>query len=147
MIINKLKRLLKAQMEKGDALRKESRSTIEKLREEFDSLVKEFMLYKKNETGNKKNSKSYVPDLGAHKPTEIERNLGPVLAEGSIYHHKNNDNNQRDSDAKKRGNRESYEDVEEMDMDYNAKEEGHGGNERSNPPFVPLLSLGKIADK
>lgn len=52
------------------------------------------------------------------------------------------------SDAKRRGNRESYEDAEEMDLDLNMpNEELRDNNERSNQPHVPLLSLGRIADK
>lgn len=101
------------------------------------------MAYKKAEPGRgrdvKKGSKSYIPDIGVHRPTEMERNLGPILAEGGSYPPK------RDSE-RKRPARESYED-EEMDLDYGEKEKQNEQNQSNNPPFVPLLSLGKIGEK
>lgn len=103
MIINKLKKMLKVQMEKGEALRKESHETIEKLREEFDSLVREFMNYKKS-------SKTYAPDLGAQKPPAIDKNL----ADSTAYHKRVD----KDHDIKRRKNKESYDESEKMDIDY-----------------------------
>jgi hypothetical protein len=102
MIINKLKKMLKVQMEKGEALRKESHETIEKLREEFDSLVREFMNYKKS-------SKSYAPDLGGQKPPGIDKNL----ADPTLYHKRL----EKDHDIKKRKNKESYDESDKMDVD------------------------------
>jgi hypothetical protein len=113
--------MLKVQMEKADSLRKESHSTVEKLREEFDSLVREFMNYKKNDgkSSNKKTSKSYVPDMTAQNKQEIDRNMG----DPGSYHKRH--------DGKK--NHDEQEVADSKDKDKG-----------SNPPFVPLLSLGKI---
>lgn len=134
---SKLKKLLKMQMEKGDALQKETHITVEKLRKEFDSLVKEFMLYKKNEG---KNSKNYVPDLG-HR--DLDKNLGPVLAEGGAYHHKRD--NPRPN---KRATRESHDEVEEMDVDNKKlNHDNQQANEKANNPLITQLNLGKIVDK
>lgn len=145
----KLKKMFNSQVEKSEGLRKECHITVEKLREEFDSLVKEFMEYKKADgtrtRDNKKSSKSYVPDLGVHKPVEIEKNLGPILAEGGHYNGKRGDYH-RDNDAK-RANREQYEDTEDMEVDYRTKGNVDDQNPANITPFVPLLSLGKIGEK
>ena len=114
--------MLKVQMEKADALRKESHGTVEKLREEFDSLVREFMTYKKNEGKNtgKKTSKSYVPDMAAQNKQEMDKNIG----DHGSYHKRHDPKKSHD----------------EKDMETDAKDKDKG----NNPPFVPLLSLGKI---
>ena len=140
MIINKLKKMLKVQMDKADALRKESHSTVEKLREEFDSLVREFMNYKKTDVikARDKTSKSYVPDLGIQKPVDLDKNLG----DNGTYHHKRHENTQKESDGKKRSTRESYDEQEKMEVDPKTKDKA--SDKGVNPPFVPLLSLGKI---
>lgn len=142
---------MKGQMEKSEALRAESHNTVEKLRKEFDNLVREFANYKRAE-GNKHNvkkqSKGNIPhDIGTHKPMDIDRNLSHVLAEGGSYHPKRNDN-KKESGVKHKA-RENYDDVEEMDLDASGgnKDDGQNNNERNNQPFVPLLSLGKIGDK
>mmetsp|Transcript_12185 Transcript_12185/g.12200 ORF Transcript_12185/g.12200 Transcript_12185/m.12200 type:complete len:111 (-) Transcript_12185:47-379(-) len=67
-------------MEESENLRKETNQIVLKLREEFDSLVKDFMNYKKNDqskarNGDKKTSKSYVPDLGVQKVPDIDKGL------------------------------------------------------------------------
>ena len=73
--------------------------------------------------------------------------MGTYKASDQDKNTKRNEN-VRDSDTKRRGNRENYEDVEEMDLDLNIPNDDlRDNNERSNQPHVPLLSLGRIADK
>ena len=134
-IINKLKLKLKSTYEKGEAFRKDAQNTVEKLREAFDSMVRDFMNYKKNDSNKNRDPKKNTNKLGSHKGTEYDR----------ISNTKKSETHNKDSDIKKKSNKEPYEDVEEMELDFNMpKDEPHDYNERNNQPQVPLLSLGKI---
>ncbi|CAI2379360.1 unnamed protein product [Moneuplotes crassus] len=68
----RLKRVVKAQMEESENLRKETNQIVLKLREEFDSLKND---QNKARNGDKKTSKSYVPDLGVQKVPDIDKGL------------------------------------------------------------------------
>ena len=132
--------MLKEQMKKTENLRNDTHIVVEKLREEFDSLVREFSSYKKNtKEGNKaKQSKNYVQDLGSkNKQMDPDKQL----PEGMQYH-KRNEHISNEPDFLKRGNRDDNQDKKETnEKNNNQEKEGDKGN---NPPFVPLLSLNKI---
>ena len=135
--------MVKAQIEESELLRKDTNQTVQKLREEFDSLVRDFMNYKKNEgnkgrDGGKKTSKSYVPDLGIQKVADIDRGF----MDGGNMHRRNDHNNA--TEGLRRDNREAYDGQEPTNTGNIRKEQEKEGDKGSNPPFVPLLSLNKI---
>ena len=103
-------------MEESENLRKETNQIVQKLREEFDSLVKDFMNYKKNDSNkgrnaDKKTSKSYVPDIGVQKVPDLDKGLIE-----SANAARRIDQNTNDPSFMKRGNRGIHED-EKMDVD------------------------------